>query len=152
MKSTKDIMRDKLVLEILCCSEIASCTSWSSLEVKNLQKLLVVKLCTIQKMKTIKKWQLAHGHGPSPSYVFPYHPNILWVHWSTELSKWIKQLQEYTPKTQQILQTCQHQTLNQDEPTGRTYKFTTQHVSGIPFQTNVSGQQHLLQAMWICMK
>jgi len=35
MKFIKGIMRDKLVLETLCCSQNASYTFWSSLEVKN---------------------------------------------------------------------------------------------------------------------
>ena len=81
----------------------------------------MVKLCTVHKWNQLRSnnelmvMVLLHHR------VFPHHPNILWIHWSIEFSKWIKQLQEDTPTTRQMLQTCQQQTLSQDEPTGCNY-------------------------------
>ena len=52
---------------------------------------------------------------------FPYHPNISCILWSIEFSKWIKQQQENTLITRKTLQTCQQQTVNQDEAVCCTY-------------------------------
>jgi len=100
-------------------------------------------------MKPIKKQQWAHGHGPSPSQVFPHHPDILSIHWTIKFRKWIKQLQEDTPTTRQMLQICLQQTLSQDEPIGCTYNsqiLTTcqlHTISNNCFRSTISTSNHV---------